>query len=384
MKYKTDAPSPSPFIGAVIVCAGKGERTGLPYNKVLHRIGVKTVLETTLDVFRQTTVSEITVVAAQDDISAVKDIVAHYDSVSVVLGGSTRFESVLNGLKAQECDIVVIHDGARPYVTADIIERSIRSAMRFGSGIAAVKSIDTIKQSDGNGGMHGLPRDSLLNMQTPQTFRYTEILDSYKNAVGSFTDDAEVYERAGYTPRPIEGSYENIKITTAADLIRGMPHNCRIGVGFDVHRLADGRPLILGGIKIDHPRGLVGHSDADVLVHAIMDALLSAAGLPDIGVLFPDTDDKYSGISSMLLLEQVVSAVRDRNFIIENVSAVVAAQRPKLAPVIKDIRANLSRALRIDISRVNVSATTTEQLGIIGNGDAIASDASCLLSEIRQ
>ena len=381
MKYNTDASSPRPSVGAIILCAGKGERTGLTYNKVLHRMGVKTVLETTLDAFKQANVSNITVVAAQDDLNSIIELTAPYDGVSVVTGGFTRFESVLCGLKAHKCDIVIIHDGARPFVTVDIIERSVMSAIEYGSGIAAVKTIDTVKQLDENGNMHSMPRDKLLNMQTPQTFRYSEILKAYESAKGSFTDDAEVYESAGYSPRPIEGSYDNIKITTAADLIKQTPRNCRIGVGFDVHRLVDGRPLILGGVKIDYPRGLDGHSDADVLVHAIMDALLSATGLPDIGVLFPDTDDKYLGASSMGLLERVVTMIAERNYTIENVSAVIIAQRPKLAPIINDIRASLSHTLGIDFSRINVSATTTERLGLIGSGDAIASDASCILSE---
>ena len=194
------------------------------------------------------------------------------------------------------------------------------------------------------------------------------------------TDDAEAYERAGYSPRLVDGSYDNIKITTATDLLR-LSQNNKIGVGYDVHRLVEGRPLILGGVRIEHEKGLLGHSDADVLTHAVMDALLSAAGLPDIGVLFPDTDDRFDGISSLKLLKEVLNKLRERELEIVNVSAVAIAQKPKLSPVIKDIRASLAAALETDNARVNVSATTTEGLGIVGNGDAIAATASCILSE---
>ncbi|MDE6294314.1 MAG: 2-C-methyl-D-erythritol 2,4-cyclodiphosphate synthase [Clostridiales bacterium] len=377
MKSKTDACSP--IVSAVIVCAGKGERSGLPYNKVLHHIGHKTVLEMTLDAFRLTKVRHITVVTSEVDISAIQEITAAYDDISVVLGGATRSESVFAGLNAHACDIVLIHDGARPYVTPEIIDRAVDSAIQYGSGIAAVPSVDTVKRMR-DGVAHSLPRAELFNAQTPQAFRYTEILDAYKRAVGTFTDDAEVYESAGYSPRLVDGSYDNIKVTNPNDFIT-MPKSCRIGVGFDVHRLVENRKLILGGVTIDYKLGLLGHSDADVLTHAIMDALLSAANLPDIGVLFPDTDDKYLGISSITLLKEVLREVEQSGFKIGNISAVIIAQKPKLAPIIEDIRRSLAKALGIEITQINVSATTTENLGIIGEGNAIAASSSCILTE---
>ena len=376
MKYNTDTPSSN--IAAVIVCAGKGIRSGLPYNKVLHQIGRKTVLEMSLDAFFSTRVSHITVVTSADDLSAVTDITAAYNGVSVVIGGDTRFNSVYAGLKAYPCDIVLIHDGARPYVTTEVIERTIDSAVKYGSGIATVPTVDTVKYVK-DGVAAGLPRDKLLNAQTPQAFRYAEIMDAYDRAQGTFTDDAEVYESAGYSPMPVEGAYDNIKLTTPVDFVTA--GKSRIGVGCDLHRLVKDRKLILGGVEIDYSLGLLGHSDADVLTHAIMDALLSAANLPDIGVLFPDTDDKYLGISSITLLKQVLSKVHDSGYGIGNISAVIIAQQPKLAPVISDIRSSLAAALGIDVKQINVSATTTEGLGIIGEGNAIAATASCILTE---
>ncbi|MCH5165961.1 MAG: 2-C-methyl-D-erythritol 2,4-cyclodiphosphate synthase [Clostridiales bacterium] len=377
MKYCTDTPCK---IAAVIVCAGKGERSGLSYNKVLHHIGQKTVLERSLDTFNETRVNHITVVASQEDLPAVRDITSAYENVSVVTGGDTRFKSVYEGLKAYPCDIVLIHDGARPYVTKEIIERTIDSAIEHGSGIAAMPATDTVKRVK-NGVVSSLPREQLYNTQTPQTFRYSEITDAYSRAKGTFTDDAEVYESAGYSPRLVEGSYGNIKLTTPNDFTSPCK-DCKIGVGYDVHRLTEGRKLILGGVTIDYPLGLLGHSDADVLTHAIMDALLSAADLPDIGVLFPDTDEKYLGISSMTLLKQVMQEVARKGYCLGNVSAVVIAQKPKLAPIISDIRSSLAIALGIKINQVNVSATTTENLGVVGEGRAIAATASCILTEI--
>lgn len=369
-----------PSLSAVVLCAGKGERAGLPYNKVLHRIGSKTVLERVLDTFSQIPFERITVVVSSADVKEIDELVRQYTNVHTVIGGATRPESALNGLLAYRSDIVVIHDGARPYASKELILRSIECAKEFGSGVAAVHCTDTVKQLDEKGVVTSLDRSRLFNMQTPQTFKYDEILQAYKTVDCPCTDDAEVYERAGFAVKLVDGEYSNKKITTASDLF-GLSENCRIGVGFDVHRLVEGRPLILGGVEIEYERGLLGHSDADVLIHAVMDALLSAADCPDIGVLFPDTDDKYLGISSVTLLEEVVRLVKSKSYTATSVSAVIAAQKPKLAPVIPDIRKKIASVLCIDVSRVNVSATTTEGLGIVGSGDAIAANASCILTE---
>ncbi len=332
--------SASPDVCAIIVCAGKGERTGLNYNKVLHYLGQKTVIELVLDAFAAYDVSSAVIVCSPEDEARIKELAAPYDGVSLCYGGATRAQSVRNGLRAQPCDVAVIHDGARPFASPPLINACIRSAVRNGSGIAAVKAVDTVKRVQ-NGKVSSLPRAELYNTQTPQAFTYADIMQ---------------------------------------DLIKSTPVGARVGIGFDVHRLADGRPLILGGVTIPYNKGLDGHSDADVLAHAVMDALLSAAGLPDIGVLFPDTDDRYLGVSSMLLLDEVVARVTVGHRI-NNVSAVVMAQAPKLAGFIDAIRKSLSARLGIGADSVNVSATTTEHMGIIGNGAAIAASASCMLTE---
>ncbi len=383
MKYGTNNPQRASNVGAVVVCAGKGERSGLPYNKVLHCIGRKTVLETTLDAFLAANVTRIVAVVSESDEARIRKLTAQYKGVSVCLGGNSRGQSVLNGLKALDgCDIVAIHDGARPFVTAKIITDSIAAAEKYGSGIVAVPVTDTIKSVENDYITRSLPRSELYAMQTPQTFLYDKILAAYESTrFEDCTDDAEVFARAGHTPHIVNGSYDNIKITTASDLFRVFSCD-RIGAGFDVHRLESGRPLYLGGAEIPYDKGLLGHSDADVLIHAVMDALLSAAGLPDIGVLFPDTDDEYLGIRSTTLLEKVCEKIKGAGYGIINVSAVVIAQQPKLAPHIKKITESIADTIGATPSQVNVSATTTEHLGIIGNGDAIAASASCLLRKL--
>ncbi len=367
-------------ISALILCAGQGTRTHLNYNKMLHYIGKKTILEMTLDRFIASKVQTIILAIAPIDETAIRNLIAPYKNVSICYGGDTRTESVRMGLnEIGYCDIVVIHDGARPYVTTKIINSSIDSAIEYGSGIVAVPTVDTIKEIKQNEIVRTLSRAGLFNIQTPQAFRYDEITDAYNKVPGNYADDSEVYERAGYHPKIILGDYDNIKITAPTDLYRGAPTQSKIGVGFDVHQLVLGRQLVLGGFLVPFNKGLKGHSDADVVTHAIMDALLSAAGLPDIGVLFPDNDPRYKGISSMLLLESVIRQIATKGYMINNVSAVIMAQKPKLAPHLPFISANLAAAMRISPQQVNISATTTEELGIIGKGQGIACSATCLL-----
>ena len=370
--------SNSPHVSAVLLCAGKGARAGLGYNKLLYRADGQTVLERTLDRI-QSHVRHTTVVAAAEDHDRICELLQGRENIQICIGGATRTESVRKGLAAlPPCDIVVIHDGARPFVGSDILEASIDSAVRSGSGIDAVPATDTIKVVDGDTVVETLDRSRLVNVQTPQTFRYNEIVDAYARCDGDYTDDSAVYERAGYTAHIVAGDSRNVKITTPEDVLR-LGARGKIGSGFDVHRLVAGRKLILGGVELTHDKGLLGHSDADVLTHAIMDALLSAAGLPDIGVLFPDNDAQYKDISSLTLLARVLQEVHTRGYAIGNVSAVVMAEKPKLAAHIPAIRARLAEALETNVDCVNVSATTTEKLGIIGEEKGIAASATCLL-----
>ena len=368
---------------ALILCAGTGSRTGLSYNKLLHYLGQKTVLEYTLDAFSQSVVGALFLAVHPNDEEAVRALSAPYQNVHIVRGGDTRAASVRCGLAAIDehggCEVVAIHDGARPFITPQVIDASIESAAKYGSGVVAVPAVDTIKEVK-NGEIVGhLPREGLYAVQTPQSFAFSQISDAYARVEGSFTDDSEVFFRAGYTPKIVLGEYGNLKITSPTDLYRGAPAATRIGTGFDVHPLAAGRDLVLGGVKIEHEKGLMGHSDADVLVHAVMDALLSAANLPDIGVLFPDTDDAYKGIASTALLKEVCARIKP--YAIGNISAVIMAQKPKMAPHIPAMRETLGRVMGIAAEQINISATTTEHLGIVGKEEGIAASATCLLYE---
>lgn len=368
-------------ICGLILCAGQGTRTGLNYNKMLYYIGKKTILEMTLDRFISSKVKKIFLAVNQNDYQPIKELSDQYKDITICVGGDSRSESVRQGLnEIGHCDIVVIHDGARPYVTPAMINESINSAIKHGSGIVAVPTVDSIKEIKNNAIVRTLSRSGLFNIQTPQTFRFDEISKAYNICVGQFNDDSEVYEKAGYSPQIVLGGYDNVKVTTMEDLYRPPSIHSRVGVGFDVHQLVKGKKLILGGVRIHHDKGLKGHSDADVLTHAIMDALLSAAGLPDIGVLFPDTDMTYKDINSIILLDKVFSAITIRGYRISNISAVIMAQKPHLSEVIPDISRNLVNVLKLQDGQITISATTTENLGIIGHEKGIAVSATCMLT----
>ncbi|MCL2370994.1 MAG: 2-C-methyl-D-erythritol 4-phosphate cytidylyltransferase [Firmicutes bacterium] len=376
-------------ITAIILCAGSGSRTGLGYNKLFYNNGLGTVLDLTLTTFLSCErVGSVILTYSKKDKSQVAEITKTSDKITAALGGATRFESVNNALKASKgCDIVLIHDGARPFVTREIIDSAIDSAIQYGSGISAIPVVDTIKVTQ-NGIIKSTPdRSNLYSAQTPQAFRYDLISQAYNKATDNrqpstnFTDDASVLEWYGTPPRLSLGSPDNIKITSPTDLAK-LPSNCKIGLGYDVHRFAKDRKLILGGVQIPHPFGLLGHSDADVLTHAIMDALLSATGLPDIGVLFPDTDNAYKGADSIELLKKVTQKVTD--FTIVNISCVIMAQAPKLSPHIQKMRIKLADTLNIKIDQINISATTTEGLGITATADqngGIAASCNVLIRE---
>lgn len=366
---------------AIILCAGRGTRTGLPYNKMLLRIGGDTVAELTLRAFTHSGICDnIVMTANPEDYDIIREI-ADENGACVVYGGETRTESVRKALASLSSDteIVLIHDGARPFVSPELILSAADSAAEYGSGIAAVPSVDAVKEAENGYVIKTLNKSSLYNTQTPQAFRFGEIVDAYSKVVGNYGDDSEVYELAGYRARLVRGEYGNTKITTHADVFR-LPGEYRTGIGFDVHRLSENRDLVLGGVLIPYPLGLLGHSDADVLVHAIMDAMLSAADMPDIGVLFPDNDPAYKGISSILLLDKVCGFLKERGVKLINVSAVVMAEKPKLAGYLPAIRESLARTLALPVQNVNVSATTTEKLGICGEGKGMAASAIVLVT----
>lgn len=277
-----------------------------------------------------------------------------------------------DGTKAAH-HIVLIHDGARPFVSRQVIDNVLRMTCQTGAAVAAVPVKDTIRKKQ-----ETLDRSELYAVQTPQGFFLDEILEAYRKADAegmNGTDDASIAEYSGRQVSIAEGDYANIKITTREDL----PMSFRSGTGYDVHRLVTGRKLILGGVDIPYDLGLDGHSDADVLVHAIMDALLGAAALGDIGRHFPDTDPAYKGADSLKLLEHVGGLLSDAGYQICNIDAVIIAQRPKLAPFIGEMERNIASALGIENDQVNVKATTTEKLGFEGRQEGISSQAVCMI-----
>lgn len=367
--------------GVLIAAAGTGSRTGLKENKIFFCINGQPMIQKTVEVFlKHPLVEGVTVICAPKDKERIKSILG--ERVDYVRGGGTRGESVFNGLKAvrKKYDVVLIHDAARPFVTAEIITRVLEAAASGQGAAAGVPVTDTVKRCDGNCMVADTPpREQLWLAQTPQAFMLEEIYKAYLAAgEQSYTDDAAVFEAWGGKVQLVPGSYDNIKITTAVDVKRKRELFLS-GIGFDVHRLTQGRPLILGGEVIPYQMGLDGHSDADVLVHAVMDALLGAAGLGDIGRYFPDTEERWRGISSMELLHHVMQLLRENGFGVINISAVISAQRPKLCEHLKKMAQNIARIVDVPEKRVNIAATTTEYLGFEGRGEGISARSIVML-----
>jgi 2-C-methyl-D-erythritol 4-phosphate cytidylyltransferase/2-C-methyl-D-erythritol 2,4-cyclodiphosphate synthase len=328
----------------------------------------------------------------------------------LVVGGERRQDSVANGFDAvaPASEVIVVHDAARPFVDTPMIVRAIEAAAETGAAIAAVPSRDTIKQlgeldaAPGDAARRGrivgctLPRESIYLAQTPQAFRREVLRDAV--ALGrsgvEVTDEAALAERAGHRVRIVDGSARNIKITTPEDLamaeaLLGATQPAgdatpavRVGCGYDLHRLIEGRPLVLGGIVIPFERGLAGHSDADVLCHAITDALLGAAAAGDIGVHFPDSDGQWRGASSIALLERAVQIARARGFRVVNVDATVIAERPSLKTFRAAIVDRLAAAVGLPADSVSVKAKTNEGVDATGRGDAIAAHAVVLVQRV--
>ncbi len=405
--------------------------------------GGLTILETSIRVFEACeAVDEILVVSSESFLEKTRELAAGYSKVyDIVCGGKLRQDSVRNGLASvaasagDEAAIVLVHDAARPFVTQDVITSVIESANKTGAAVPVVPVKDTIRMKMaggdeeirenelGTGTGHSaerdsavtsrtLPRETLFSVQTPQGFDLELLRTAYDKAYADGfvgTDDAGIVEYAGHAVSMCQGEYANIKITTKEDLPRAnstgsldaanensrgcsernskegaVSLECgfsgfRIGHGYDVHQLVEGRKLILCGVDIPHELGLLGHSDADVALHALMDAMLGAAALGDIGKHFPDSDERYKGISSMLLLAEVRRIIQEAGYAVGNVDVTIIAQRPKLAPHIQTMRENVAKALDLELDAVSIKATTTEKLGFTGRGEGIASEAVCLL-----
>lgn len=380
--------------GAIILGGGSGQRMGAKCNKVLLPIAGKSMIVRSVEAFVPL-VEQVVVVSREEDMPVMaSELAQNRLDVPMVSGGATRQESVWRGLQALsgQCGGVLVHDGARCLVTADVIQRCMVSVEKCGTGVAAVPVTDTIKTvSDANIALDTPNRASLRAVQTPQGFKVDLLRRAHEQAQRDGflgTDDASLVERLGVPVQLTEGSRRNIKLTTPEDLLmaeaffaeQALPA-LRVGQGYDVHRLVEGRPLILCGVSIPHTLGLLGHSDADVALHALMDAMLGAMALGDIGKHFPDTDEAYRGISSMLLLRHVVALLKAHHARVTNCDVTIVAQKPKLLPYIPQMRQNVADALELPLARVNIKATTTEKLGFEGEEKGISAQAVCMVQE---
>jgi 2-C-methyl-D-erythritol 4-phosphate cytidylyltransferase/2-C-methyl-D-erythritol 2,4-cyclodiphosphate synthase len=313
---------------------------------------------------------------------------------TIVAGGADRSASVANAFAKipESTDVVVIHDAARPFVTDDLINRTLDAAEAHGAAIAAIAARDTVKQVDRREPMTiaaTLPRETIYLAQTPQAFRRDVLATALSlGDINSATDEAMLAERAGFRVHIVEGDPANIKVTTPEDLAAGgrglggggRTSVMRIGTGYDLHRLVEGRPLILAGVRIPFERGLEGHSDADIVCHAVTDAILGATALGDIGRLFPDTDPQWKNADSIKLLRGAIDRVRGAGYAVNNVDVTIIAQRPKLLPYLDAMRANLATALAVDVSAVSIKGKTNEHVDAIGQGNAMACHAVALLT----
>jgi 2-C-methyl-D-erythritol 4-phosphate cytidylyltransferase/2-C-methyl-D-erythritol 2,4-cyclodiphosphate synthase len=384
---------------AIIPAGGAGKRLKAHVAKQFLLLDTLPVLVHTLKVFQESAqIDDIILALPADDLVSVRqELIEKYGLTKVtrvVAGGNERQDSVRNCLMVIEgkCDLVVIHDAVRPFVTEELIKQVVDSARDEGAASAGVKTKDTIKETkDDNMVRATVPRQNLWLTQTPQAFDYELLKKAYQTAyTDNFygTDDASLVERMGKEVKMIEGSYENIKITTNEDMLmadalinKKNKISFRTGFGYDSHRFAEDRKLILGGVEIPFDKGLYGHSDADALIHAICDASLGAAGAGDIGRHFPDNDPEYKNISSMILLERVNKIIKAKGFDINNIDATVVMEQPKLAPYAARMVANIARVLKIPEDCINIKAKTNEGMGFTGRNEGIAVFATAAVTK---
>jgi 2-C-methyl-D-erythritol 4-phosphate cytidylyltransferase / 2-C-methyl-D-erythritol 2,4-cyclodiphosphate synthase len=389
-------------VTAIIAAAGSGRRVGSAKPKQMLDIGGGSMLQHSVTAFvTHPRISDVIVVMPAEAAGLALTMVpgqgdpARLNPVRMVAGGERRQDSVANAFDAvsSSADVVLIHDAARPFVTAELIDRTIDAAIAHGAAIAALQSRDTVKRVAGGVIRETIPRESVYLAQTPQGFR-REVLAAAVAAGRSgveATDEAALAERAGYRVHVVDGDPGNVKITTADDLEAarqrmqprgggaGVP---RVGTGYDLHRLVEGRTLVIGGVVIPSDRGALAHSDGDVACHAATDAILGAASLGDIGRHFPDNDPRWKDADSLAMLREAARLVREQGHEIANVDVTVILERPKIKDVIEEMRTRMAAAMDIDRSCVSLKGKTNEGVDAVGRGEAIAAHAIALLQRV--
>ena len=392
-----------PLTAAIIAAGGRGVRLGADRPKQFLEIGGRSILQMSIDALGASGQIKDIVVALPEEhlhqsISLTRFSGASW--ISFVAGGARRQDSVANAFAriSAKTDVVVVHDAARPFVTAELIARTVAAAQAHGAAIAAIPVRDTVKQAgdperDGSRLIRAtIPRDTVFLAQTPQAFRRDVLARAIAEGQSiDATDEAMLVERLGLPVHVVDGDPRNIKITTAEDLataagvaLRGTADRkaaalMRIGNGYDLHKLAPGRPLVLAGVRIPFELGLSGHSDADIVCHAVTDAVLGAASMGDIGRLFPDTDAKWQGADSIALLKGAMELVRHGGYRVSNVDVTVIAQKPKLLPYLDQMRSNLAAALGVDAGAVSIKGKTNEGVDSMGRGESMACHAVALI-----
>lgn len=380
---------------AIIPAAGSGFRMKLDHPKQFHMLAGSPLLIHTVRAFLlNPNIGRCIVVVPADWLETTRTLFAQYGldqkTLAITAGGRRRQDSVQAGLKLLDdsTDIVLVHDGARPLVSQDLIDRCYQAAREHGAAIAAVPVKDTLKKAGTDQYVAAtIDRHRLWQAQTPQAVQRILLEKAYRESDGEdVTDESSLLEQAGIPVFLVEGSETNLKITRPEDLLlaekimqNAHTPRVRIGHGFDAHRFAPDRPLVLGGVNIPHSLGLAGHSDADVVTHALCDALLGALGARDIGHHFPDSDSRYSDIYSILLLEKVMAYVEEKAFCLGNADITIICQAPRLARHIPAMQEILAKACRTDVESVNIKATTTEKMGYTGREEGISCHAVVLL-----
>lgn len=374
-------------VAVIIVAAGRGHRASKDLPKQYEMILDKTVLNHSINSFIScNTIDNILCVIHPDDQALYEKAIAPHDIAAPVNGGATRQDSVYRGLKALESsapDIVLIHDAARPFIDESVINTLINTiADGEAAALPALPIVDSLKKANGDYVIGTADRDGIYSAQTPQAFNYSDILKAHEAALGQeLTDDVAVAAAAGIKTKIIAGSEAAFKITHSEDFKKAEHYlmmkmnDIRVGKGYDVHKFETGDHVWLCGVKVPHNMALKGHSDADVAMHALTDALYGAMATGDIGRHFPPSDPQWKGASSDIFLKHAADMVSERGGMIANVDLTIICETPKIGPHSDAMRARLADIMDMDVSRVSVKATTTEKLGFTGRGEGIAAEA---------